>query len=130
MPEQETERRQRAVALEYAAGDRAPRVIAAGAGEVARRIIKLAEDHNIPVRKDDSLVEVLSKLNVGLEIPVETYRAVAELLAFLYRTDDAWRKRVEAGSGKKFVTHTETDAAEPADELLMVPETLLIDDSE
>ena len=86
-------RRLQAVALQYLEGDKAPRVIASGVGELARRILQLAEDNNIPVTRDDSLVEILTKLNVGVQIPPETYRAVAEILAFLYRTDEDWRKR-------------------------------------
>lgn len=85
--------RQRAVALEYAQGERTPRVVAVGAGEIARRIIELARENNVPIRRDDSLIEVLGKLDIGYEIPVETYRAVAEILAFLYRTDESYRKR-------------------------------------
>lgn len=90
--------RQRAVALRYGTDDRAPRVVASGAGEIARRIIELAQEHKVPVREDDSLVNVLAKLDLGYEIPHETYRAVAEILAFLYRTDEKWRQRkVEEG---------------------------------
>ena len=98
--------RQRAVALEYSQGERTPRVVAVGAGEIARRIIELARENNVPIRRDDSLVEVLGKLDLGYEIPVETYRAVAEILAFLYRTDEAYRKRKDQthpmiGAGKQ-----------------------------
>lgn len=85
--------RQKAVALRYESGERAPKVVASGAGEVARRIIELAEQHGVPIQQNDSLVEILSKLNINYEIPPETYQAVAEILAFLYRTDEAWRKR-------------------------------------
>jgi len=86
-------KRQRAVALRYGADDRAPKVVASGAGEIARRIIELAEEHHVPIKEDDSLVNILAKLDLGYEIPDETYRAVAEILAFLYRTDEEWRKR-------------------------------------
>ena len=90
------EKRKKAVALRYAEGDRAPKVVAAGAGEIARRILELAQEHNIPIQENSTLAEILSKLDLGYEIPPETYRAVAEILAFLYRTDEAWRKRKEA----------------------------------
>jgi flagellar biosynthesis protein len=92
----ESPKRQRAVALQYSESEHAPHVVASGAGEIARRIIELAQEHHIPVRKDDSLVNILSKLDIGYEIPPETYRVVAEILAFLYRTDEAWRKKKEA----------------------------------
>ena len=87
--------RQKAVALRYAEGSRAPTVVASGAGEIAKRILNLAKEHNVPIKRDDTLVEILSRLDIGFEIPPETYRAVAEILAFLYRTDEAWRKKKE-----------------------------------
>ncbi len=88
-------KRRHAVALRYAEGDRAPKIVATGAGEIARRILELAEQHNIPIKRDDALTDILARLDVGYEIPAETYRAVAEILAFLYRTDIEWRKRQE-----------------------------------
>ncbi|MDD2941431.1 MAG: EscU/YscU/HrcU family type III secretion system export apparatus switch protein [bacterium] len=86
-------KRRRAVALKYDKGEKAPRVVATGAGEIARRILELARENNIPVYEDEGLTDLLGRLDVGLEIPPETYRAVAEILAFLYRTDEGWRKR-------------------------------------
>lgn len=95
-------KRKRAIALHYADEDRAPKVLATGAGELAKRIIDMARENNIPVRQDDSLTEVLSKLDIGNEIPPETYRAVAEILSFLYRSDLEWRKRKDKeGTFKK-----------------------------
>jgi flagellar biosynthesis protein len=91
-------KRKHAVALRYAEEDRAPKIIATGAGELARRILELAQEYGVPVHNDDSLVGILSRLDLGYEIPPETYRAVAEVLAFLYRTDIAWRKRKEEQS--------------------------------
>lgn len=92
--------RQHAVALRYAEEDRVPRVVATGAGEIARRILEIAEEHNVPIKEDDSLIDILSRLDLGYEIPPDTYRAVAEILAFLYRTDDVWRKRKEEESSE------------------------------
>ena len=102
----EEKKRQKAVALHYAELDSAPRVVAAGAGEIAKRILELAAEHGVPVQKNDSLVDILAKLNVGYEIPPETYRAVAEILAFLYRTDAAWRKRFQQKGEKRAKTLT------------------------
>lgn len=93
--EEKPAKRKHAIALRYLEGDRAPKIVATGAGELARRILELAQAHDIPIQNDDTLVDVLSKLDLGYEIPPETYRAVAEILAFLYRTDEAWKKRKE-----------------------------------
>lgn len=109
--------RQRAVALRYEEDDKAPKIIATGAGEIARRILELAKQHDVPIKQDDSLVDILGKLDVDLEIPPETYNAVAEILAFLYRTDEKWRKRVEgklsnASVDKHALTADEADKLE------------------
>lgn len=95
-------KRQQAVALRYGAEDDAPRVVASGAGELAKRIIELAREHGVPVRSDDSLVQILASLEVGYQVPPETYRAIAEILAFLFRTDILWRKKKERESPEIF----------------------------
>ena len=78
--------RQIAVALGYEQ-DRsaAPRVLAQGRGEVAKRILELAKEKNIPVREDADLVRALAQLDLGEFIPPELYPAVAEVLAYIYR---------------------------------------------
>ncbi len=72
-----------AIALNYD-GKRAPRVTAKGQGEIAGQIIELAKAHNIPLHTDVALVKVLSKLDLGDEIPRELYLAIAEVIAFVY----------------------------------------------
>ncbi|HKK99853.1 MAG TPA: EscU/YscU/HrcU family type III secretion system export apparatus switch protein [Desulfotignum sp.] len=75
----------KAVALTYdRESDTAPRVAAKGQGQVALKIIELAEKHGIPVKNDPDLMEVLSTLEINQEIPENIYVAVAELLAFVY----------------------------------------------
>jgi flagellar biosynthesis protein len=75
----------KAIALKY---DRethsAPKVTAKGKGKVAQKIIDLARQHDIPIKDDPDLIEVLSSLEIDEEIPSEIYVAVAELLAFVY----------------------------------------------
>ena len=65
--------------------DQAPRVTAKGRGEMAQELIRLALDHGIPIRYDPDLLQVLTKLDVGREIPEEVYLVVAEILAFIYK---------------------------------------------
>jgi flagellar biosynthesis protein len=75
-----------AIALRYKPGqDGAPKVAAKGHGYLAEKILELARAHNIPVREDKNLVQILSRLDLDQEIPPEVYRAVAEILAFIYR---------------------------------------------
>ena len=80
----------RVVALRYDEGEgRAPRVVASGAGEVARHILEVARAKGVPVREDADLVALLAACDLGEEIPLELYEAVAELLTWLYRLNGA-----------------------------------------
>jgi flagellar biosynthesis protein len=75
-----------AVALRYTPGeDEAPRLTAKGRGHVADKIVELARRHGVPIRQDRNLVQVLARLDLEQEIPPGVYRAVAEILAFVYR---------------------------------------------
>lgn len=85
-------KRQHAVALKYEANKGAPRVTAKGKGVLAEKIIELAKANNIPVREDPDLVEILAKVELGQEIPEEMYKAVAEILAFVYRLNNKWKE--------------------------------------
>ena len=76
----------KAVALKYELEkDRAPRVTAKGRGHIADKIIEVAKEHNIPLHEDKEMVQVLDALDLDTEIPGELFRAVAEVLAFIYR---------------------------------------------
>ncbi|MDO7905852.1 EscU/YscU/HrcU family type III secretion system export apparatus switch protein [Paenibacillus sp. JX-17] len=82
----------RAVALKYTPGQmEAPVVVAKGSGRVADKILEKAMDHGIPVQEDAALVEVLSKLDLDEQIPVELYQLVAEVLTYIYRADQKAR---------------------------------------
>ena len=79
------ERSKKTAALRYRQNeDSAPKVVAKGRGKVAEKILEVAEHYNIPIREDKALVEILSSLDLYQEIPPELYRAVAEILAFIY----------------------------------------------
>ncbi|MGN0642302.1 MAG: EscU/YscU/HrcU family type III secretion system export apparatus switch protein [Huintestinicola sp.] len=69
-----------AVALKYTPGkDYSPVVVAAGHGQVAERIISLADENGVPIYRDDSAAAVLTMLNVGQGIPPELYSVVAAI---------------------------------------------------
>jgi flagellar biosynthetic protein FlhB len=76
-----------AVALRYRAGeDRAPRVTAKGKGAAAEAMRALAREHGVPIVEDIALARLLFKrVKVGRAVPVDTYKAVAAVLAFVYR---------------------------------------------
>ena len=76
----------KAVALKYDKDkDSAPKVKAKGKGETAKNIIKIAEEYNLPIKKDEDLVELLSKVEIDKDIPENLYKAVAEVFSFVYK---------------------------------------------
>jgi flagellar biosynthesis protein len=79
------ENTEKAAALKYTRGmDSAPTIVAKGRGATARKIISLAQKNGVPLHEDRNLVEVLSTIDLYEEIPTELYKAVAEILAFVY----------------------------------------------
>jgi flagellar biosynthesis protein len=80
------EKPRHAAALRYdREKENAPRVVAKGRGLIAEAIIARAREHGVPLHEDAGLAATLSALDLETEIPPELYRAVAEVLAFLYR---------------------------------------------
>ena len=76
----------KAVSLQYKKGkNAAPKVTAKGQGWMADRIIKMAQENNIPIREDKDLLHLLSEIDVGHEVPESLYKVVAELLAWVYQ---------------------------------------------
>ncbi len=78
--------KKRAIAVRYKSdSDPAPKVIAKGQGVLAERILAIAAKEGIYIQEDPDLVTLLAKIEVNDTIPEELYRAVAEVLAFVYR---------------------------------------------
>ena len=77
-------RNQLAVALHYDKSG-APRVVAKGRGSIGEKIIELAKVHDIPIEENEVLAGALANVELGDEIPVELYKAVAEVLVFVLR---------------------------------------------
>lgn len=75
-----------AVALRYADGEPAPRVVAKGADRLAARIRALAGRHGVPVTQDKALARALyRRCRLGGYVPAALYEAVAAVLAVAYR---------------------------------------------
>lgn len=81
------EKVKQAIALSYDPAEEAPKVIASGKGMLAERIIERAQESKVPVHRDDSLAETLSRLEIGEMIPPELYEVVAEILVFVDAMD-------------------------------------------
>lgn len=73
----------RAVALQWDR-EHAPRITATGTGLTAEEIMRLAEEHGVPLQSNPQLVEALAQIPLGEEIPPQLYVAVAEVLAFVF----------------------------------------------
>lgn len=81
------EERALALALAYAPGDAAPRIVAKGRGLIAEEIIRRAREHGVFVHESPELVTLLMQSNLDDHIPPQLYVAIAELLAWIYHLE-------------------------------------------
>jgi flagellar biosynthesis protein len=86
-PETPREERALALALAYAPGDTAPRIVAKGRGLIAEEIIRRAREAGVFVHESPELVTLLMQSNLDDHIPPQLYVAIAELLAWIYRLE-------------------------------------------
>lgn len=84
-----SETRREAAVLAYREGDLAPRVVAKGRGAIAEAILERAREAGLYVHQSRELVALLMQVDLDAHIPPHLYIAVAELLAWLYRLDEA-----------------------------------------
>lgn len=73
---------QKAVALRYDGTEVAPVIVATGLGYMAERIVQMALEQNVPVYEDNSLATLLSRLELGEEIPPELYQLVVDIYVY------------------------------------------------
>jgi flagellar biosynthesis protein len=75
-----------AVALQYERQDGgAPRVVASGRGAIGEKIIETARASGVPLESNPALAAALAEVEIGEEIPLDLYKAVAEVLLFILR---------------------------------------------
>ena len=92
----------KAVALKYnTKHDNAPVVVASGCGEIARKIIDVAEKNGIPVYRDDSAASLMCMLKVGSNIPPELYEVVAAIYISLMKSSKELKEKIIGGEEKK-----------------------------
>jgi flagellar biosynthesis protein len=87
-----------AVALAYQSGAPAPTVVAKGKGLLAEQIIARAQAAGVFVHESRELVALLMQVDLDGQIPPALYRAIAELLAWLYHIEAAHRNGSELPS--------------------------------
>ena len=79
----------KAVALKYKAyEDLAPKVIAKGKGELAKKIIEKAKEFDIPLFQNEELADMLLNVEVNEEVPPKMYEAVVEVFIWLYKLEE------------------------------------------
>ncbi|MDR1840639.1 MAG: EscU/YscU/HrcU family type III secretion system export apparatus switch protein [Holophagales bacterium] len=88
-------KRSSAIALRYAPHhpflDAAPKLVAKGQGNLAKRILELAKEHGVPIHSDPDLTAALEPLEVDQLIPPALFQAVAVVLAALYKANNSSR---------------------------------------
>jgi flagellar biosynthesis protein len=107
-------REQRAVALAYAAGAGAPTVVAKGRGLVAGQIIARAQEAGVFVHESKELVSLLMNVDLDGQIPPALYRAIAELLAWLYHIESAQQYGQPLPAPPDSALHIDSPADSPA----------------
>jgi flagellar biosynthesis protein len=97
MSNKEQEKPKSAVGIKYQQGedgDKAPKVIAKGFGDLAEEIIALAKQNGVIIHEDEELAQLLNQMDLGQEIPANLYYVIAELIAFSYvlqgKFPDSW----------------------------------------
>ena len=83
-----------AVAMSYKPGMAAPIVVAKGQDHVAQRIKEIAREHKVPIVENKPLARALfAAVEIGDSIPQELYKAVAEVLAYVYKLKNKGKRR-------------------------------------
>ena len=88
-----------AVALTYASGEAAPRIVAKGRGLVAHEIIERAREAGVFVHESPEMVALLMQVDLDARIPPQLYVAVAELLAWIYSIEQGGKSRQGTRAG-------------------------------
>lgn len=89
----------RAVALQYDGADRAPVVVASGMGYLAEKIVEVASQNGVPVYEDNSLATMLSRLELGDEIPPSLYQAIVDIYIYFLEFDPSDPDKTRRRSG-------------------------------
>jgi FlhB-like protein len=78
----------KAAALVYPKGAEAPLISAKGSGELAKRLLAIAREHDIPIVNDADLTDVLTLYEIGECVPPAAYEALAGIFAFIKRMEE------------------------------------------
>lgn len=82
----------KATAIKYEQGYDVPIVTAAGMGYIADEILKTAKESKVAIVKNEELANLLSNVDIGSEIPLELYDAIAKVIAYVMDIDALMKK--------------------------------------
>ncbi len=88
----DNEKTKKAVAIKYDESMVAPKVVGSGKGRVAERIEEIAKENKVQVIQDEKLVNELSRVDIGDNIPPDLYQVIAQLLVFIGDIDKYYKK--------------------------------------
>ena len=83
----------KAAAIKYEQGYDVPIVTAAGMGYIADKILEKAEESKVAIVENEELANLLSNVDIGSEIPLELYDAIAKVIAYVMDIDELMKKR-------------------------------------
>lgn len=108
----------KAVALQYDENrDLSPVIVATGSGYLAEKIIEVAGENHIPVYEDNSLASVLSRLELGSNIPMELYEAVVDIYVFFLKYSPKAKQHFQDRAMRDDMSQSEEPAAKAASEM-------------
>jgi flagellar biosynthesis protein len=82
----------KAAAIKYEQGYDVPIVTATGVGYIADKILQKAEESKVPIVQNEELANLLLSVDVGSEIPIELYDAIAKVIAYVMDIDALMKK--------------------------------------
>ena len=83
----------KATAIKYEQGYDVPIVTAAGMGYIADKILEKAKENKVAIVENEELANLLSNVDVGSEIPIELYDAIAKVIAYVMDVDALMKKK-------------------------------------
>jgi len=83
----------KATAIKYEQGYDVPIITAAGMGYIADKILEKAKESKVAIVENEELANLLSNVDVGSEIPIELYDAIAKVIAYVMDLDALMKKK-------------------------------------
>ncbi|MBN2038957.1 MAG: EscU/YscU/HrcU family type III secretion system export apparatus switch protein [Spirochaetes bacterium] len=85
----------KAIALQYSPDKGVPEILAAARGILVDNLLKIARENNITIYNNSDLVEVLSSIKPGDQIPENLFGIISEVLAYCYNVNIKFKKKLQ-----------------------------------